>query len=273
MKKVGILYHPKLPRAKAIAEELSHALESRKAAFWICSAWEQDSARRLLAGTDLLVALGGDGTILRTARVALPEATPILGARLGRVGFLCEVEPEEVVEKTGAFLDGQGWVEDRMMLGAILGTEGEERHALNDVVVGRGQRPRMIHVRACIDGYPFTTFAADAVILATPTGSTGYSMAAGGPLVHPDVQGIVMTPVAAHLSLSNPLVLPATVTVELQVLADHQAILTIDGQTDIPVRNGDTVRVRRSDRVTRFLRFGPSSHYYGVLSQRLKYKE
>jgi len=274
LKKIGLCYHPKLPRARALVEELSRTLEALGASFWVCPAWEQEEARRLVPGTDLVVALGGDGTILRVARIVTQEGTPILGAGLGRVGFLSEVEPEEVVGKTRAFLGGEGWVEDRMMLAASVPPDGQEQHGLNDVVVGRGPVPRIIHVRASIDGYPYATFAADGVVVATPTGSTGYSMAAGGPLVHPDVQGIVMTPIAPHLSLGHPLVLPATASLDLQVvIADQQATLTIDGQIDMPLRDGDTVRVRRSERVTRFLRFDPMTHYYGVLSQRLKCKE
>lgn len=273
LKRVGIFYHPRLPQAQALAVELARTLESLGASHWVCSAWEEEEARRLMPTTDLLVTLGGDGTILRAARVAVPEGAPILGARLGRVGFLSEVEPQEVIDKVRAFLAGEGWVEERMMLAVTVASAGQEQHALNDAVVGRGARPRLIHIRASIDGQFFTTFTADGVILATPTGSTGYSMAAGGPLIHPKVQGILLTPIAAHLSLSYPLVLPASVCLDLQVLTDHQAALTVDGQVDIPLQDGDTVQVRRSQRVARFLRFDPSSHYYGVLSQRLKCKE
>ncbi len=273
MKKIGLFFHPELPRARALAEEMSRTLRSLGSPFWACSAWDQDEARQLAPGTDLLVALGGDGTILRAARTVMSEGTPILGVRLGRVGFLSEVEPEEAVDKMKAFLAGEGWVEDRMMLASTPASRGPEQHALNDIVVGRGMKPGIIHIRASIDGHYFTTFTADGVILATPTGSTGYSMAAGGPLVHPDVQGILLTPIAAHLSLSHPLVLPATVSLELQVLTKDQATLTVDGQTDTPLQDGDIVQVRRSDKVTRFLRFDPRSHYYSVLSQRLKYRE
>ncbi len=273
MKKIGIYFHPELPRARALAGEFDHALDSTGAPHWVCSAWDDERARDLMPGTDLLVTLGGDGTMLRAARVAVPEDTPILGVRMGRVSFLAEVEAEEAIDRVRAFQNGDGWIEDRMMLSVRADPAGTEQYALNDAVVSRGPKPRVVQVQASIDGQLFTTFTADGVILATPTGSTGYSMAAGGPLVHPGVQAILLTPIAAHLSLSHPLVLPAGVRLELQVFTDDKASLTVDGQVDTPLKDGDVVFVRRSERVTRFLRFNPMSRYFGVLSQRLKYKE
>lgn len=273
MKKIGIYYHPQLPRAKVLSLELSEALESLATPYWVCSSWEEKEACNLMPGTGLLVTLGGDGTTLRAARAALSEGTPILGARLGRVGFLSEVEPEQLIDKVRAFLQGEGWQEERMMLAATVASTSQEHDALNDVVVGRGDQPRSVHIQVSIDGQYFTTYTADGVIVATPTGSTGYSLAAGGPLLHPSVQGMVLTPVAAHLCLGHPLVLPASVSLELQVLTDGPASLTVDGRMDSALQNGDTVRVRRSQKVTRFLRFDPSTHYYSVLSQRLRGKE
>lgn len=273
MKKIGVYYHPELSNAQRLARELDRVLDSMETPHWVCSAWDDDRARQLVPGTDLLVALGGDGTMLHAARAAVPAGTPILGIRLGRVSFLSEVEPQDAVDKVNAYLHGEGWIEERMMLSVAVNDSTPEQHALNDAVVSRGAKPRVVEVRAIIDGQFFTTFTADGVILATPTGSTGYSMAAGGPLVHPEVQAILLTPIAAHLSLSQPVVLPAGVTVELQVFTDDKASLTVDGQIDTPLNNGDTVQIRRSERVARFLRFGHVSHYYGVLSQRLKCKE
>ncbi|MDP2660472.1 MAG: NAD(+)/NADH kinase [Dehalococcoidia bacterium] len=273
MKKIGIFFHPELPRARVLAGELKGVLDAMGAPNWACSAKDEAGAARLVPGTDLLVALGGDGTMLRAARAAVSDGTPILGVRLGRVGFLSEVEPEAAIERVRAYQNGEGWIEDRAMLSVSVNSSGRQQHALNDAVVSRGARPRVVHVQASIDGQLFTTFTADGVILATPTGSTGYSMAAGGPLVHPGVRAILLTPIAAHLSLNHPLVLPVSASIELRVFTDHSASLTVDGQLDTQLNDADAVHVRLSDMVTRFLRFGPSSHYYGVLSQRLKCKE
>ena len=273
MKKIGMFLHPTLPRARVLAGELKGVLDVMGTPNWVCSARDEAGVSRLVPGTDLLVSLGGDGTMLRAARAAVSEGIPILGVRLGRVGFLSEVEPEALIEKVLAYQDGEGWVEERTMLSVSVNSSGPAQQALNDAVVSRGVRPRVVNVQATIDGELFTTFTADGVILATPTGSTGYSMAAGGPLVHPAVRAILLTPIAAHLSLNHPLVLPGSALLELRVFTDHSASLTVDGHQDTPLKDADVVHVRLSDKVTRFLRFGPSSHYYGVLSQRLKCKE
>lgn len=273
MKKIGIYFHPELPHAHALAGELDRALDPTGAPHWISSAWDDERVSQLMPGTDLLVTLGGDGTMLHAARAALREGIPIMGVRMGRVSFLSEVEPEEVIDRVRAYQNGEGWVEERMMLSVVVNSSGQEQHALNDAVVSRGPKPRVVHVRTNIDGQFFTTFTADGLILATPTGSTGYSMAAGGPLVHPDVQAMVLTPIAAHLSIDYPVVLPPSASLELQVFTDDKASLTVDGQIDTPLNDGDIVHIRRSERVARFLRFVPVSYYYGVLSQRLKCKE
>lgn len=273
MNRIGLYYHHQLETAHALARQLSELLESLSVPHWACSAMEEREAQRLMPGTTLLVTLGGDGTILRAARASMTVSPPILGVRLGRVSFLSEVEPGDVLERVRSFLAGSGWIEDRMMLSVTVGSRGAEQQALNDIIVGRGERPRIVRIRTIIDGQLFTTFTADGVIVATPTGSTGYSMAAGGPLVHPAVQAIVLTPIAPHLSLRESVIMPADATLDLEVVTDHQATLTVDGQVDTPLQDGDVVRVRRSERVTRFLRFDPSPHYYNVLSQRLRCKE
>jgi NAD+ kinase len=273
VKRVGILYHPGLSQAQALAQDLYHSLKPEQATCWLCSAWEEEEARRQVVGTDLLVSLGGDGTILRAARIALAEGTPILGVRLGRVGFLTEVDPHDVGRRVSGFLDGEGWVEERMMLQVNSPSWGREYHALNDVVVGRGALPRTISIQATIDGEFFASYTADGLVIATPTGSTGYSLAAGGPVVHPQALSILLTPISPHLSPSYPLVLPPSVTLELKVRTAQQAALSVDGQVDMALRNGDSVVVRRSPKVAHFLRFGPQSDFYAALAQRLRCKE
>ncbi len=148
--------------------------------------------------------------------------------------------------------------------------EGVTYHVLNDVVVGRGAVSRMIRVRTSVDGAEMTTYAVDAVIVATPSGSTAYSFAAGGPILHPEMENIVVTPVCAHLTLARPVVLAAGVRIDLQVFSDVEAGLNIDGQVEIPLQSGDTVTVQVSPYRARFLRIQPRTYFYSTLTRRLR---
>jgi NAD+ kinase len=169
-----------------------------------------------------------------------------------------------------AFIAGEYWLDERAMLEVKL----QERtfHTLNDVVVTRGARVRIIKVKVAIDGEPLTTYRADGVIVATATGSTGYSLAAGGPILYPQAKELLLAPLAAHLSLTTPLVLPPEAALELEVHTDHQAILSVDGQIDVELNDGDVVQVRRSPYVTHLLRAQPPAFFYRTLTQRLSNK-
>lgn len=234
-----------------------------------------------VAGTDLALSVGGDGTILRVARAVVPWETPILGVNLGRLGFMTELSAEEVMDRLPALIAGEGWIDERAMLQAELVPATEEAtddrsgvsqllHALNDVVVGRGKIPRIIHVKAIIDGELLTTYRSDGIIVSTATGSTGYCLAAGGPILYPQSQEILLRPISAHLSMNHTLVLPPTATIELEVHTDHQAVLSIDGQVDLILKDGDKVKVWRSPHSVRLLRVHPPTFFYSTLEQRLK---
>lgn len=268
MKRVGILYHPKIAAAGALAEELASFLPSFKTSVWLSSAWEEDKVKARLEGTELILSVGGDGTILRAARAIVPRAIPIVGINLGKLGFMTELSAEEVREKLPAFLAGEGWIDERAMLQAELAGKAPF-HALNDVVVGRGAISRVVRVEAIIDGAPLTTYKADGVILTTATGSTGYSLAAGGPILYPSSRDMLLNPVSPHPIHANPILIPPTATVELKVHTDHQAMLSIDGQIDLELKNGDSILVRISPYVTRFLRARPQTFFYSSLMERL----
>ena len=268
MKKVGVLYHPKIAAAGALAEELASFLPTLEASVWLCSAWEEEKAKAQVEGTELILSVGGDGTILRTARAVIPRAIPIVGINLGKLGFMTELSADEAQEKIPAFLAGEGWIDERAMLQAELAGKAP-LHALNDVVIGRGAISRVVWVEVIIDGAPLTTYKADGVILATATGSTGYSLAAAGPIIHPSSRDILLNPVSPHPIHANPILIPATATVELKVHTDHQAMLSIDGQIDIELRSGDSILVRLSPHVTRFLRAQPPTFFYSSLMERL----
>jgi len=281
VKKVGIIYHPKIAAAKALAEQLSQILPSLNAAAWTCSAWDEPGVKAQIPGTDLAISVGGDGTILRVARAVTLWKTPILGVNVGHLGFMTELSAADVIDKLPALLSGEGWIDQRTMLQIELSFTTEKQlgnetlqplYALNDAVVGRGAISRVVYVKTTIDGELLITYKADGVIISTATGSTGYSLAAGGPIIYPQSEEILIKPIAAHLTTAHALVLPPTATIELEVHSDHQAMLSIDGQIDFVLQDGDKIRVKRSSYLTRFLRIHPPAFFYRTLEQRLRGK-
>ncbi len=273
MKKIGILYHPKVEAAQVTSSELESSLKRGGLQVWLCSAWAPDDIAPLLPGTDLIVTVGGDGTILRGIQVVAEAGVPVIGVNLGKLGFMTELTVPEAADKLRTIIAGEGWLDERAMLEATLvsgSAEPRTFHALNDVVVARGGIARIIRVAAAVDGTPYALFKTDAVIVATATGSTGYSLAAGGPIVYPQSQNILLTPVAPHLSPAFPLVLSGESTVTLRVETYHDATLSIDGHINDPLDDGATITVRRSPRVARFLRLHPREAFFATLETRLK---
>jgi len=279
MKRVGILYHPMKEAAYALAKKLEEFLESRGFSVWLCSAWEAETAKVQVSGTDLILSIGGDGTILRAAQAAIPGLTPITGINLGKLGFMTELSVDEVTGKLPILLAGGGWVDERSLLQAELPSAGEEPelprifYALNDVVVARGEVARVIYVEVSIDGEPLTIYKADGVIVATATGSTGYSLAAGGPILHPQAKESLLLPIIPHLSSAYTMVLPSTATVKLHISTTHPATLSIDGHINLPLSSGATITVKHSSNTVRFLRIHPEPSFYSSLEQRLKGKQ
>ena len=276
MHRVGVLYHPMIEAAYTLAKKLQQFLASSGVSVWLCSAWEGEKARAQVDDTDLILSIGGDGTILRAAQVVVPGLTPITGINLGRLGFMTELSADEAVDKLPVLLAGEGWIDERAMLEAELvatGQEGEPSrmfYALNDVVVARGAIARVVYVEASINGEPLTTYKGDGVIVATATGSTGYSLSAGGPILHPQAKEFLLLPILPHLSLAYPMVLPSTAVVKLRVATAHQATLSIDGHINLPLPTGTTITVKRSANKARFLRIHSEAFFYSSLEQRLK---
>ena len=271
LKKVGILFHPRIAVAQELTQRLAETL-SGTASVWVCSAWEEEEARAKMAGTELVFSIGGDGTMLRAARIVVPNEAPILGINMGRLGFMTELSAAEAVERAVELVGGGGWLDERAMLQAEV--EGAPiLHALNDVAVVRGGRSRVVYVRTAIDGASLATYRGDGLIVATATGSTGYALAAGGPILYPQSKELLLQPVAAHLSLTTTLILPPEATVDLQVATDHQALLSIDGQVEVPLDDGARVRVKRSPHISRLLRVRPATSFYETLAQKLSNKK
>ena len=262
--------------AYALAKQLEEFLDSKSISVWLCSAWEGEEARAQVSGTDLILSVGGDGTILRAAQAVVPGPTPITGINLGKLGFMTELSVDETMEKLPALLAGEGWIDDRGLLEAKLSVPSGELppvfYALNDVVVARGAIAKTIRIEVSIDDEALTTYKTDGVIVATATGSTGYSLAAGGPILHPQAEEFLLLPIVPHLSSAYSLVLPSTATVKLRINTTHQATLSIDGHINLPVSTGATIMVKRSSNVARFLRIHSETSFYSSLEQRLKGK-
>lgn len=268
MKRIGILYHPRVKRAGAFARELEKLLPSMGASAWLWSAWDEAGVVKRMKGTDLVLSVGGDGTVLRAGRAAAPMSIPVVGINLGTLGFLTEMTPDEARKRLPDLLRGKGWIDDRAMLQAKP-VGKKPLHALNDVVIGRGNIPRVIYVDITIDGTPLTTYKSDGVIVATATGSTGYSLALGGPILYPQAREMVLNPIAPHPTFDNSFVLPPTSVVEMKVHADNPTVLSIDGQIHLELEDGDEVRVSLSRRVAKFLRLQPHTFFYSTLVKRL----
>ncbi len=271
---IGILYHPKIAASEPLAEEIEAWLTQRGMTVWVASAWEDATFSEILPSAELLIVLGGDGSTLHAARVALPYHIPVFCINLGRVGFLSEAQPTNWRSKLGQILAGDFWIEERLMLQADLRRNGNFIHhfnALNDLVVGRGKQARVLRLHLSVDGDHVTTYTADALIVATPTGSTAYAMAAGGPLLPPRLQNFVVVPVAPHLSLDRPLVLHEEAEIIIQVQMQYEGQLTADGQDGVDLQTGDEVIIKKHKNHSYFARVESSGYFYRRLMQRLGY--
>lgn len=233
----------------------------------------------LVAGVDLLLVLGGDGTLLSVADCAVEAnvEVPILGVNFGSLGFLTEATLPELYPSLESALSGAARIEERMMLRATTIRAGlplPDHLALNDVVITKAARARMTDLSVFVGDEFVTRVKADGLIVATPTGSTAYNLAAGGPIVQPVVDAIVLTPIAPHMLTNRPIVIPASSIVRVQpMMAERDELyVTFDGQAGYQLEAGDEVRISRAERRVRLLRPSPRS-YFDVLRQKLKWNE
>lgn len=273
---IGIFHHPRKPQSLELAGEMAAWLREQGRGPWLSSSWDEAAITAQASSLDLIITLGGDGSILRAARVGSRHDVPILAVKMGRVSFLGEVAPDEWQEALGRLLQGNYWLEEHMMLCAAVwrGDQciSQPQVALNDVVVSRGELARMVRTATSVDGSPLTTYSSDGVIVSTATGSTGYALAVGGPVLPPGLQNILLIPIAPHLSLDRAVVLPKGATVELQIFADHQVILTVDGQFLIELQSEDIVKIKASPHQARFVRLQDRAYFYRTLMARLRWE-
>ncbi len=263
---IAIAVHPKNEQAYALAEEIGAYLEADGKKVLLGRMDETALRDGVQNGKqDLLIALGGDGTMLRAGHISAPSRVPILGVNLGRYGFLSEIQRDEWPAALQRVLAGDYWLEKRMMLESVLlkqGVEIDRWNALNDAVISRGETIRPVELDIFINNRHLSTIVADAIIASTATGSTAYAMAAGGPILSPELRNIILVPVAPHLSIEQSLVLDESVLISVNVHTSHEAVISIDGQTAIKLDNEDQVEIRASKDVVQFIRFQDPGYFY-----------
>ena len=268
-KRPVVTAYPKMPEAFAEAEAMSAYLQEKGVEAPHGSLYDEDLRKRVKDHEfDLLIVAGGDGSVLRAGHLCAPLNVPILGVNLGRLGFLIQIDRKEWREYFDKLLNGEAWIENRMMLHAEHVRAGDtlgEWNALNEVVVGRGQTLRPVRLSASVDGRLLTSYVADGLIASTATGSTAYALAAGGPILPPELRNILIVPIAPHLSVDRAVVLSEGANVSITVKGDN-TVLSIDGQPSITLMDGDHVDIYAAEVTTQFIRFGDPGYFYRYLT-------
>ena len=264
--RVAIAVHPQNEQAYSLAKEIGSSLEESGKAVLLGRMDDISLRSGVQKGTqDLLIALGGDGTMLRAGHISAASQTPILGINLGRYGFLTEIQRDEWPDALQRVIDGDYWLERRMMLESVLFRAEQEYgrwNALNDAVISRGETIRPVELEIIINNRHLSTIVADAIIASTATGSTAYAMAAGGPILSPELRNIILVPVAPHLSIEQSLVLEESVSISVNVHTSHEAVISIDGQPAINLDNDDRIEIHASQDVVQFIRFQDPGYFY-----------
>jgi NAD+ kinase len=256
--RIGFAYNPTIDAAVELSARAAGWCQMHGVDEWQAQSGDMPVLVRELATTDALVVLGGDGTFLRAVRAVAEIDVPILGINLGKVGFLSKAEAGELDDVLQKIIDGRFTIDERMALEGRILRDGrpidQARHfALNDVVVARGSLARVCRLDVAIDQTHLATFIADGLVVATPTGSTGYSFSAGGPILDPVSRNLVVTPIAAYLSAIRSVVVSPKQTVRCTVVDAYEALVSVDGREDISVEVGDVVEVNAVERPIRLI--------------------
>ena len=286
IKSVGIVANKRKAGIDTVVLELTAWLGAKGVAAWV---WDDlvgtvpesmlSPIEQLADKGEIIVALGGDGTLLRAARAVADRLTPIVGINVGSLGFLTEVTVPEMYEALGAILEGNYNCEDRMNLDACVLRDGKEQAcftALNDIVINKGALARVIEMRTTVDGQYLAIYTADGLIVSTPTGSTAYSLSAGGPIVNPVMDAIIATPICPHTLAVRPMILAPEQEFGVELWAGHgpygepEVTLTVDGQVGFDLKSGDRIDFKRSKQRTRLILSGKRS-FYEVLRGKLKW--
>jgi len=285
--RAALIARPSLPAALETLTEAAAWLEAHGCtpivewasaeAAGLVGRWPTTARETLADGTDVVIAFGGDGTLLDAARAVMHSSgdAPLIGINLGRLGFLTEVGRSEMLGALGALIAGEGRIETRLMLEGDITRAGATfatSLALNDIVVTRGALSRMIEIDVQVDGQFVCHVKADGLIVSTATGSTAYNLSAGGPIVHPSLDALVLTPIAPHTLTHRPLVLPASARIDVRPIVEPQSdiIATFDGQYGVALQANDVVGIERAPRLLRLLHTSPRTHF-DMLREKLKW--
>jgi NAD+ kinase len=275
LQSIAIVYHSQLPEATSEAAQIVAFLEARGIHTASGIFENPDLCQRIKSCEfELLIALGGDGTMLRAGRLCAALNIPVLGINLGHFGFLYETQRLSWRDDLAELLQRHYWLEKRMLLHASLFHQDQllsEWDVLNDVVVCRGMIVRPVKLTAHVDGYLMATYIADGLIVSTATGSTAYALAVGGPILPPELRNIMIIPVAPHLSVNRAIILAEGVSVSITVNTTHQAAVSIDGQAPIPMLDGDHVLVTANDHTLNFVRFQDPGYFYRNLTAHMEH--
>ncbi|TAM77967.1 MAG: NAD(+)/NADH kinase [Chloroflexota bacterium] len=277
MTRFGFAFNPTSEAALVARERALAWSAAHDVAAWAAESGDTEAlTAELRAGTDILVVLGGDGTFLRAARAVAAVDVPILGVNSGKVGFLSRAEGEQLEACLGLVLEGAFELEPRMVLQAQVGpaaagrAPGPAQVALNEAAIVRGSQARVVRLDVAIDSSHLATYTADGLIVATPTGSTGYAFSAGGPILDPTSRNLVVVPVAAYLAGIRSVVVGPHHTVTVRVESAHDVLLSIDGHDDRPLAVGDQVRIRAHERPIHFVRPDGAADFWDLLRQKVE---
>ncbi|MEK9627932.1 MAG: NAD(+)/NADH kinase [Nitrospinota bacterium] len=281
MKKIGIFCKQKPTVDPTIISQLSQWLESKNCTVFL----EPDTAELIgknsstskedvASNSDLIICLGGDGTLLNVANIAHPHEVPILGVNLGSLGFLTETTMEDFYPTLEQVLEGKCEIENRMLLNAGVRRDGkkiEDFNVLNDIVINKGALARIVNLEVFVDNQYMTSYRADGLIISSPTGSTAYSLSAGGPIIHPSMGALVLSPICPFALTNRPVVIPdsSTITVQLTTRYDDEDVrITLDGQTGCSLKSGDILEAKKAEIPVKLVQ-APGKDYYELLRKKL----
>lgn len=275
MTRLGFAYNPTIEEAVELRERAEGWCRRRGVDHWAAAAGELDTLLGELPTTTALVVLGGDGTLLRAARAVAVVDVPLLGVNLGKVGFLSRVEANELEATLARLVAGEYSIDERMAIeGRILPgghrADAPAHPALNDIVIARGALARVCRLDVTIGPSHLATFIADGLCVSSPTGSTGYSFSAGGPVVDPNSRNIIVTPIAGYLSAIRSVVVDPLQTVSCRVIDAHEALVSIDGREDLPISVGDVVEVRAVERPIRLIEPAGSQPFWDLFRHKVE---
>jgi len=281
VKKVGIFCKQKPNVDAKIVTKLTIWLESKNCTVYLepntaelIGKTSHLSKEEVAAHTDLLIVLGGDGTLLNVAGIAHPLEVPILGVNLGSLGFLTETTIENLYPTLEKVLDGKCEIENRMLLNASVLRNGEnieDFNVLNDIVINKGALARILNLKVFVDDQYMTSYRADGLIIASPTGSTAYSLSAGGPIIHPSMHALVLSPICPFALTNRPIVVPDSSIIKVQLTtrnAGEDVRITLDGQTGYSIKSGDILEAKKADIPVKLIQ-APGKNYYQLLRKKL----